>query len=265
MLIDSHCHIEDDEVAKRAYEAGVTTVLNAGKDLDEGAEQIAMCRRFNAVQNGLKMWTSSGVHPDSAPEKLAKISVENIVAFANQPEVIAVGECGLDYYYGAEYKNEQKEMFIRHIEAAGKAGMPIMIHQRAAEDDMLQILREGMKKYPDLTGVIHCFTADKKFAEAVKELEFYISASGIITFKTAEDIREVFKAYPIDKILIETDSPYLAPVPYRGKTNEPSYIIKTAEKLAELKGVTVAEIGKITAENFYRLYQKANEGNRCQK
>lgn len=265
MLIDSHCHIEDDEVADRAYEAGVTVVLNAGKDLDEGAEQIAMCRRFNAAQNGLKMWTSAGVHPDSAPEKLAKISVEDIISFANQSEVIAVGECGLDYYYGAEYKNEQKEMFIRHVEAAGKTGLPIMIHQRAAEGDMLDILHEGIKKYPHLTGVIHCFTSDEKFADAVKKLGFYISASGIITFKTAEDIRAVFKGYPLDKILIETDSPYLAPVPYRGKTNEPSYIIKTAEKLAELKGVSVAEIADITAENFYRLYTKAQEGKRCQK
>jgi len=263
MLIDSHCHIEDDEVAARAYAAGVGVMLNAGKDLDEIEAQIAMCRRFRLEAK--KMWTSAGVHPDSAPVKLNQIQVSDIVRTAQFPEVIAIGECGLDYHYGAEYKNEQKEMFIRHVEAAGITGLPIMIHQREAESDMLQILHDGVKKYPHLRGVIHCFTSDKSFADAVKELGFYISASGIITFKSAGEICAVFKGYPTDKILIETDSPYLAPVPYRGKENEPAYIIKTAEKLAELKGVSVAEIAAITAENFYRLYTKAQEGKRCQK
>ncbi len=265
MLIDSHCHIEDDEVADRAYEAGVTVVLNAGKDLDEATAQLQMCARFNAQDKGPMMWTSVGIHPDSAPEKLAKIQVEDIVNATDNPYVAAIGECGLDYHYGADCKAEQKEMFVRHVEAAGITGLPIMIHQREAESDMLQILHDGVKKYPHLRGVIHCFTSDKSFADAVKELGFYISASGIITFKSAGEICAVFKGYPTDKILIETDSPYLAPVPYRGKENEPAYIIKTAEKLAELKGVSVAEIADITAENFYRLYTKAQEGKRCQK
>lgn len=265
MLIDSHCHIEDDEVADRAYAAGVKVLLNAGKDLDEATAQLQMCARFDARDEGPMMWTSVGIHPDSAVEKLAKIQVQDIVNATDNPYVAAIGECGLDYHYGADCKAEQKEMFVRHVEAAGITGLPIMIHQREAESDMLQILHDGMKKYPHLRGVIHCFTSDAAFAEAVEKLGFYISASGIITFKSAGEICAVFESYPLDKILIETDTPYLAPVPYRGKENEPAYIIKTAEKLAELRGVSVAEIADITAENFYRLYQKAKEGKRCQK
>lgn len=263
MLIDSHCHIEDDEIAKRAYAADVRVLLNAGKDLDESDAQIAMCRRQRT--KGYEMWTSAGIHPDSAPEKISKIEVADIMAKAALPEVIAIGECGLDYHYGAEYKIEQKEMFKRHIESAGLTNLPMMIHQREAESDMIELLQEGKKKYPNLTGVIHCFSSNKDFAEAVKKLGFYISASGIITFKSAADICEVFKSYPLDKILLETDSPYLAPIPYRGKENEPAYVVKTAEKLAEIRKEKIEDIATITTENFYRLYQKAKEGKICQK
>ena len=252
MFTDSHCHIEEDEVVTRAHIANVTTILNAGKDLDEIAFQLQMCEKHP------NMWTSAGIHPDSAPEKINTISTEDIIKASQHKKVIAIGECGLDYHYGAEYKAEQKEMFIRHIEASGITGLPIMIHHREAEDDMIEILKAGQKKYPKLTGVIHCFTADKSFADEVNKLGFYISASGIITFKTGAEIAEVFKTYPQDKILIETDSPYLAPVPYRGKTNEPAYIVKTAEKLAQIKGLTIEEIARITNNNFYNLYQKAN-------
>ena len=132
-----------------------------------------------------------------------------------------------------------------------------MIHQREAEEDMLNLLHEGVKRFGKLNGVIHCFTSNKEFATAVNKLGFYISASGIITFKTGIEVAEVFRDYPIDKILIETDSPYLAPVPYRGKVNEPAYVIKTAEKMAEIKGLTIEEIARITMNNFYSLYQKA--------
>lgn len=261
MFIDSHCHIEDDETALRAYQAGVKVLLNAGKDLDEAEAQLQMCARFKAWHDEGKdvseMWTSAGIHPDSAPEKLAQIQVEDIVRASEKPFVIAIGECGLDYHYGAEYKREQKEMFSRHIEAAGKTGLPIMIHQREAEEDMLYLIDEGIKKYGKLTGVIHCFTSNAHFAKEVLARGFYISASGIITFKTGNDIAMVFKDYPKDKILIETDSPYLAPVPFRGKTNEPAYVVKTAEKLAEIIGVSVQEVAALTRENFYRLYQKA--------
>lgn len=251
MFTDSHCHIEDEETLKRAFAAGVTTLLNAGKDLDEAAAQLQMCEAYPNV------WTSAGVHPDSAPEKLAIVGVEEIVRAAAHPKVIAIGECGLDYHYGADVKAEQKEMFSRHIEAAGLTGLPLMIHQREAEEDMLALLREGAAKFGRLSGVIHCFTSTPAFAEAVNELGFYISASGIVTFKSGAAVAEVFAQYPIDKILIETDSPYLAPVPYRGKTNEPAYVIKTAEKIAEIRGLTCEKIARITTDNFYNLYQKA--------
>lgn len=251
MFVDSHCHIEGEEVLQRAFAAGVSVLLNAGKDLDEAAAQLEMCERHANV------WTSVGVHPDSASEKLAAIGTEDIVKAAVHPKVIAIGECGLDYHYGADVKNEQKEMFARHIEAAGITGLPLMIHQREAEEDMLALLREGMRKYGKLCGVIHCFTSTAAFAEAVNELGFYISASGIVTFKSGAAVAEVFAQYPIDKILIETDSPYLAPVPFRGKINEPAYVIKTAEKIAAIRGLTIEEIARITTDNFYNLYHKA--------
>lgn len=255
MYTDSHCHIEQDDIVIRAHNANVTTILNAGKDLDEISHQLQMCEKYP------NMWTSAGIHPDTAPEKLHKITTEDIIKASTHKKVIAIGECGLDYHYGAEYKTEQKEMFFRHIEASGITGLPIMIHHREAEDDMIEMLKAGQKKYPKLTGVIHCFTANKSFADEVNKLGFYISASGIITFKTGAEIAEVFKTYPQNKILIETDSPYLAPVPYRGKTNEPTYLIKTAEKLAEIKGLTIEEIAHITTNNFYNLYQKANRNS----
>ncbi len=255
MFTDSHCHIEDEETLKRAFAAGVTTLLNAGKDLDEATGQLEMCEKYPNV------WTSAGVHPDSAPEKLASIGVEDIVRAAAHPKVIAIGECGLDYHYGADVKREQKEMFARHIEAAGQTGLPLMIHQREAEDDMLALLRAGVVKFGRLSGVIHCFTSTPEFAQAVNELGFYISASGIVTFKSGADVANIFALYPLDKILIETDSPYLAPVPYRGKINEPAYVIKTAEKIAAIRGLTIEEIARITTDNFYNLYHKAQRRN----
>lgn len=204
-----------------------------------------------------QMWTSAGVHPDSAPEKLGRIGVAEIVRAAEHPKVIAIGECGLDYHYGADAKAEQKEMFARHIEAAGITGLPLMIHQREAEDDMLDMLRRGAEKFGGLAGVIHCFTSTQVFADAVRELGFYISASGIVTFKSGADVAAVFASYPADKILIETDSPYLAPVPYRGKTNEPAFVVKTAEKIAAIRGLTIEETARITTDNFFKLYRKA--------
>ena len=256
MFVDSHCHIEDISTLQRAQKAGVTTLLNAGKDLDEMALQLLMC------ENNQSVYTSAGIHPDSAKEKLNKISTEDIIKATNHPKVIAIGECGLDYYYGQDYKKEQKEMFFRHIQASAKTSLPIMIHQRQAEDDMLELLHQGIKQFGKLTGVIHCFTSTKEFADEILKLGFYISASGIITFKSGASILETFKTIPLDKILIETDSPYLAPVPYRGKTNEPAYIIKTAEKLAQIKGLTVEEIANITKNNFFSLYQKATKQER---
>lgn len=246
--------------------AGVAGELNgtgAGDgDGGSGENEQSAGRGSEACDGTMKriipqMWTSAGVHPDSAPNKLGRIGVAEIVRVAEHPKVIAIGECGLDYHYGADAKAEQKEMFARHIEAAGITGLPLMIHQREAEDDMLDMLRRGAEKFGGLAGVIHCFTSTQAFADAVRELGFYISASGIVTFKSGADVAAVFASYPADKILIETDSPYLAPVPYRGKTNEPAFVVKTAEKIAVIKGLTIEETARITTDNFFKLYRKA--------
>ena len=251
MFVDSHCHIEDEEVLKRAFEGGVGVLLNAGNDLDENDIALEMAKKYENV------WTSVGIHPDNVLSKLDKIKVEDIIEASLDDNVVAIGECGLDYHYGSDFKDEQREMFLRHIEASGKTGLPIMIHHREAENDMVDMLKEGIKKYPNLKGVIHCFTSTKEFAEDILGLGFYISASGIITFKSGSDILEVFKGAPKDRVLIETDSPYLAPVPFRGKINETKYVIKTAEKLAEAWGLSLEEVSNITMNNFYNLYQKA--------
>ncbi len=254
-------------VAGRGEPAGVAGELNgtgAGDgDGGSGGNEQSVGRRGSEACGGImkriipQMWTSAGVHPDSAPNKLGRIGVAEIVRAAEHPKVIAIGECGLDYHYGADVKAEQKEMFARHIEAAGITGLPLMIHQREAEDDMLDMLRRGAEKFGGLAGVIHCFTSTQAFADAVRELGFYISASGIVTFKSGADVAAVFASYPADKILIETDSPYLAPVPYRGKTNEPAFVVKTAEKIAAIKGLTIEETARITTDNFFKLYRKA--------
>lgn len=252
--------------AGRGGSAGVAGELNgtgAGDgDGGSGENEQSAGRGSEACSGTMKriipqMWTSAGVHPDSAPNKLGRIGVAEIVRAAEHPKVIAIGECGLDYHYGADAKAEQKEMFARHIEAAGITGLPLMIHQREAEDDMLDMLRRGAEKFGGLAGVIHCFTSTQAFADAVRELGFYISASGIVTFKSGADVAAVFASYPADKILIETDSPYLAPVPYRGKTNEPAFVAKTAEKIAAIKGLTIEETARITTDNFFKLYRKA--------
>ncbi len=253
MFVDSHCHIDDEEIIKRAFASNVTTLLNAGKDLDEIAYQIELANKYPSI------YTSAGVHPDSAKEKLNKITTEDIVNLASHPKVIAIGECGLDYHYGSDIKEEQKEMFSYHIKASALTNLPLMIHQREAELDTLNLLKDGIKKYGKLTGVIHCFTSSQEFADEMLNLGFYLSASGIITFKSGADILEVFKKCPLDKILIETDTPYLAPVPYRGKTNEPAFIVKTAQKLAEAKNLSLEEIANITKNNFFSLYQKATK------
>lgn len=261
MFVDSHCHLEDEAAAFCACGAGVSVLLNAGKDIDEMTAQLKMCQHMADLLKQQKpaplMFTSVGVHPENAAEKLSFIHTKDILEALHSPFAVAVGECGLDYHYGAESKAEQKEMFWRHIEAAGETGLPLMIHVREAEDDLLELLEKGLARFSKLNGVIHCFSANKAFAAAVDKLGFYISASGILTFKSAEEIREVFKNYPKERILIETDSPYLAPVPFRGKENEPAYVIKTAEKLAELRGWSLEKAAEITKENFFALYQKA--------
>lgn len=256
MLVDSHCHLEYDSyleegsaVIDRALAAGVGTCVTIGTKLSTFPKTLAVAERYDNV------WCTIGVHPhDAAVEPLIDASV--IIEATRHHKVIGIGETGLDYYYDHSPRAEQATNFLVHIDAAQATGLPLVIHTRDAEDDTIAMLEEKMKQAP-YSAVLHCFSGSQKLAEAGLKLGMYLSASGIITFKTAQALRDVFRAVPLDRLLVETDSPYLAPIPYRGKRNEPSYVVHTAAVLAELKGVSLEEIARVTTANFFRLFAKA--------
>lgn len=262
MFVDSHCHLnyaglaEDERgVVARARAAGVGTMLTINTKLSEFDEVLAIARRHPNV------FCTVGVHPHEADSDQA--SVAEIVKRTADPLVVGIGETGLDYFYEHSPRELQKAGFRRHIAAARQSGLPIIVHTRDADDDCAEILREAMANdgqgQGPLTGVIHCFTASRAFAEIALELGFYISISGIVTFKAADDLRETVKIIPLDRLLIETDAPFLAPIPHRGKTNEPAFVAHTAAKVAELKGTAVEDLARITTENFFRLFSKAQK------
>ncbi|MEZ0223495.1 MAG: TatD family hydrolase, partial [Alphaproteobacteria bacterium] len=197
-----------------------------------------------------------GTHPHHAAEAgEINIKREEIVAFTKDPKVAGIGETGLDYYYKHSPPEEQQRVFATHVEAAGETGLPLIIHTRDADDDTIKVMREaGQGK---VGGVMHCFSGGRKLADESLALGFHISFSGIITFKKAEELRDVVKHVPMDRILVETDSPYLAPVPHRGKRNEPAFVVHTAQMVAELKGITAETVANQTTENFFKLFGKA--------
>jgi len=256
MLVDSHCHLEYDSFAAegdapmmRARAAGVGVCVTIGTKLATFAKTLAVAERYDDV------WCSVGVHPhDAAVEPLTDAGA--LIEHAKHPKVIGIGEAGLDYYYDHSPRAEQATNFLVHIDAAQATGLPLIIHTRDAEDDTIAMLEEKMKRAP-FTGVLHCFSGSAKLAEAGLRLGLYVSASGIITFKTAEPLREIFREVPLDRLLVETDAPYLAPIPHRGKRNEPSFVTHTAAVLAGLKGVSPDEIAAATTTNFFRLFAKA--------
>jgi len=256
MLVDSHCHLEYDSFAEegsavidRAVAAGVGTCVSIGTKLSTFAKTLAVAERYDNV------WCTVGVHPhEAAVEPLTDPSV--LIEATRHAKVIGIGETGLDYYYDHAPRAEQATNFLVHIDAAQETGLPLIIHTRDAEDDTIAMLEEKKKKAP-FDAVLHCFSGTAKLAEAGLKMGMYLSASGIITFKTAEALRAVFRDVPLDRLLVETDSPYLAPIPYRGKRNEPSYVVHTAAMLAELKGVSPEEIARVTTANFFRLFAKA--------
>lgn len=256
IFVDSHCHLCSEEivsqlpeVVERAHEAGVSYMLNAGAKFDQLPQQLEICRQYD------KIFTLSGVHPHDAGD-YAHITCADVLANTKYPEVVGIGECGLDYFYDFSPRDVQIKVFREMIAAAQESGLPIVIHTREAEDDTAEILRAAYKQKP-FKGQLHCFSSAWRIAEAALELGFYISASGIITFKKSEQLREDFAKIPLDRLLIETDSPYLAPVPWRGKTNEPSFVIKTAEVLSQIKKVDLKQISDITTKNFFDLFTKA--------
>lgn len=266
MFIDSHCHLTFPELASRMPE-----VLQAMQDA-QVHQAMTICttmEEFESVQalaaRHPQLWATVGVHPDN--EGVHEPTVEELVRAAAQPKVVAIGETGLDYYQMDERKGGrtvadmawQRERFRTHIRAARQAGLPMVIHTRQASDDTIAILKEeGEGGSGSAGGVFHCFTETRAVARAGLDLGFYISFSGILTFKTAADLREVAQFVPEDRILIETDSPYLAPVPHRGKTNSPAYVPFVARLLAELRGVSVAQIASTTSANFHRLFQRTS-------
>ena len=257
-FVDSHCHLnfpdfkgKEAEIIANAKQAGIERFLTACTRLSEVSELIDLTHKFSEV------FASVGIHPEYATEQgVSDVSVDDICVLTTDPKIVAIGEAGLDYHYGAEETRQaQIDLFRIHLRAAKAAKLPIIIHTREAEDDTIALLEE--EKSPDLTGVLHCFSSEKRLAEKGLELGFYLSASGIITFKSADALRDIFSTVPMDRLLLETDAPYLAPVPYRGRKNESAYMIKTAEMLASLKNIGMEKLQRQTTENFFTLFSKA--------
>ncbi len=257
MLVDSHCHLnykglveQQGEVLERARENGVTAMLNISTRECEWDDVIGLAEQESDV------WASVGIHPHEADGHTGVDAVK-LVAKASHARVIGIGETGLDYYYDHSDRSQQRASFREHIQAARQTGLPIIIHTRDAEEDTAQILSEEMA-VGDFKGVIHCFTASADFARKSLDLGLYISLSGIVTFKNASDIQDVAKWLPADRILVETDAPFLAPVPHRGRTGEPGFVADTARFVAKLRGEGEDALAVQTTENFYRLFSKAH-------
>ncbi len=253
MLVDSHCHLDFpdfandiDGVVNRASSAGVGLLLTIGTHITRHGQVLAVAERFANV------YCTVGVHPHEAGTDPAA-DVETLLRLADHPKVAGFGETGLDYFYDKSPRDRQRESFRVHIQAARIAGLPVVVHTRDADEDTLAILEDEMGKGA-FTGLVHCFSSGRQFAEKAIELGLYISASGIMTFKTADDLRATFAGVPLDRLLVETDAPYLAPVPFRGKRNEPAFVAHTAARLAAVKGVTAAEVERTTTANFLRLF-----------
>jgi len=255
MLIDSHCHLdfpdfagELDAVVQRARSAGVGRIVTISTRVQRQPDLLAIADRFPDV------YCSIGTHPHHAHEEL-DIGTADLVARTRHPKVVAIGEAGLDYHYDNSPRAAQEQGFRAHIAAARETGLPLVIHSRGADDDMTKILREesGKGAFP---AVLHCFTGGRDLAFAGIELGLYVSFTGILTFKKSDALRAIAAVLPADRILVETDAPYLAPGKFRGKRCEPAYVVETAKVLAEIRGVSAEEIARQTTDNFFRLFSK---------
>lgn len=257
MIVDSHCHLdfpdfaaELDAVVERARAAGVGRMVTIGTRIRRAGEVRAIAERFDDV------FCSVGTHPHNAGEE-ADIALDELLAEADHPKVVAIGEAGLDYHYDLGPREAQRAGFLRHIEASRRTGLPLVIHAREADDDVAAILEDesGKGAFPF---VLHCFTGGADLARRAVALGGYVSFSGILTYKSAAALREIATELPVERLLVETDAPYLAPGPWRGKRNEPSYVVETARILAETRGVMPDEIAARTTENFFRLFSRAS-------
>jgi TatD DNase family protein len=256
MLIDSHCHLdyfkpeELPAILQRAGEAGVGQMVTIGTTLDQSRRLPAM------VEGHAGLWCTVGVHPHHAAEAPVP-APEELVALTDNPKVIGIGEAGLDYFYDRAPRDVQQESFRVHIRAARLAGLPLAIHARDADDDIARILQDERESGGDFAFLLHCFSSSRALAEAAVAMGGYVSFSGILTFPRSNELRDVARDLPADRLLVETDAPYLAPVPFRGKRNEPSYVAHTARVLAETRGLEPAALADLTTENFRRLFRKA--------
>jgi TatD DNase family protein len=255
-LVDSHCHLdfpdfdgEQDALIERALDAGVTRMVTICTRLKNEPQVRAIAEKYAPV------YYAAGTHPMSAAEE-PMATVDELVALAQHPKFVGIGESGLDYHYTADSAEVQKQSLRVHIDAARETGLPLIIHARAADDDMAAILREGMDNGA-YTCVMHCFSSGPELARAALDMGFYLSMSGIATFPKSQEVRDIFASAPLDRILVETDSPYLAPKPFRGKRNEPSYVAHTAQVGADLFGVDYDRFARATTANIDRLFTKA--------
>jgi TatD DNase family protein len=273
MLIDSHCHLEFpafgdnlDAVIARAREAGVARMVTISTTMKGLPEISAIADKYEDV------YCTVGVHPHHAAEEGERVSADDIINVASGKKVVGIGETGLDYFYDHSPRDVQRANFREHIRACLATGLPLIVHSRDAEEDTIKILKEERagagegacascasrrsSSFAPLSGVMHCFSSKRVLAESALEMGFYISVSGMITFKKSVELRNIIKDVPMDRLLVETDSPYLAPEPHRGKDCEPAFVAQTAKILAEIKGVSVQEISQRTTENFFRLFDK---------
>ncbi|WP_379071107.1 TatD family hydrolase [Mesorhizobium sp. UC22_110] len=264
MLVDSHCHLDFPDFAEeraaivtRALAAGVGRMVTISTRVKRFQQILEIAESFQEV------FCSVGTHPHNAAEEL-DVTTEDLVRLAEHPKVVAIGEAGLDYFYDKAPRDAQAQGLRTHIAAARQTGLPLVIHARNADDDMIAILRDetGKGAFPF---ILHCFSSGRRLAEVGVELGGYVSFSGILTFKNSAELRDIAKDVPRDRLLVETDAPYLAPVPHRGHRNEPAYVAETARVLAETIGVSQDEIARITTDNFFRLFSKmprlAQQGN----
>jgi len=255
MLVDSHCHLdfpdfaeERADIVARALAAGVERMVTISTRVRQFPTILEIAETYEPV------YCSVGTHPHNAGEE-SDVTADQLVKLAGHPKVVAIGEAGLDYFYDKAPRDAQARSFRAHIDAARRTGLPLVIHARDADDDMAAILEEesGKGAFPF---ILHCFSSGRALAEAGVKLGGYVSFSGILTFKKSEELREIAASLPLDRLLVETDSPYLAPVPFRGKRNEPPYVAHTAKVLAETLAMSSDEIARITTDNFFRLFRK---------
>jgi TatD DNase family protein len=256
MLVDSHCHLDFPDFQSRLSE-----VLSAAREAGVGrmvtiSTHVARFDAYRALTEAHEsVFCTVGTHPHNAAAE-PDVPVERLIELSRHPRCIAIGEAGLDYHYDKSPRDVQQRVFRTHIEAARETGLPLVIHARNADEDMISILSEEMRR-GRFDAVLHCFSSGEKLAQAGVELGLYVSFSGILTFRNSEEIRRIAAAVPHDRLLVETDAPYLAPIPHRGKTNEPAYVAHTAHMLAEVIGVTDVTAAALTTANFYRLFAKA--------